>query len=74
MLPAFERIDKGKLSLCFKRNGNIVFTSKAIESRTNGELFGTVQGCSGLFEDFRGLTNDLTLMTKNLFHVIFKTF
>ena len=70
MLPALARIGREKLSLCFKRTGNILFTSKAIESRTNG----AVRGCSGLFEDFRGLTNNLILMTKNLFHVIFKTF
>ena len=44
---ALARIGRGKLSLCFKRNGNIVFTSKAIEPRNNGRLFGVVRDCSG---------------------------
>ena len=64
---ALACIGREKLSLCFKRNGNIVFTSKVFKSRTNGD-------CSGLFEDFRGLAEDLTLMSKNLFRVVFKTF
>jgi len=31
-------------------------------------------GCSGLFGVVRGMTQDLALMLKNLFHVIFSTF
>ena len=37
-------------------------------------LFGIVRACSGLFGDFRGLTEDLTLMSKNLFRVISRLF
>ena len=66
-LPAFAHIDKGRLSLCFKRNGNIFLLPRRSSQGLTGD-------CSGLFGDFRGLTEDLTLMSKNLFRVIFKTF
>ena len=37
-------------------------------------LFGLIRSCSGLFGLVRELTHDLTLVLKNLFHVIFKGF
>ena len=37
-------------------------------------LFGLIRDCSGLFGFVRGMTHDLAIMLKNLFHVIFSTF
>ena len=76
-LMALARIGRGKLSLCFKRNGNIFLLPRRSSQGlfgVVGDCSGVVRSCSGLFGDFRGLTNDLTLMTKNLFHMIFKNF
>ena len=56
--------------LVWKR-GHYVFNSPG-DSVT--DLLSLLPGCAGSFGLVWGLTDDLTIMTKNLFHVIFKTF
>ena len=67
------RIDKGRLSFCFKSLGNSITDLFNIVRGLSG-LFRVVRACSELFGLVRELTHDLTLVLKNLFHVIFKGF
>ena len=84
MMMAAVHIGMGGLSFCFKSLGNIV---RCLFNDCSG-LFGVcsefVRGCvcsprglariGSCSEFVRGMTHDLTLMLKNLFHVIFSTF